>query len=104
MFKAVFLAPERESMAQQVEGLANRDASHPETVLPDSLVHQKEGVVRLSLLPVRVNLDQDTMFFLQDFFLDTSLAPPPPCLQVVTGMLSTCTVRCMEKVASENWQ
>jgi autophagy-related protein 2 len=49
-------------------------------VRPDLNDPLEEGSVRISVLPVRVNLDQDTAYFLHNFFLDISLAPVPLCL------------------------
>ena len=57
-------------------------------VRPDLNDPLEEGSVRISVLPVRVNLDQDTAYFLHNFFLDISLAPVPLCLTDPHSMCS----------------
>ena len=39
---------------------------------PEDRVKNKEGSLRISVQPIRLNIDQDTMFFLKQFFTELS--------------------------------
>ncbi|EDO33743.1 predicted protein, partial [Nematostella vectensis] len=52
-------------------------------IRPDPQLKAQECCMRVSLQPLRLNVDQDSLFFLRDFFTDiagavTSLPPPSP--------------------------
>ena len=39
---------------------------------PEDGVKNKEGSLRMSVQPIRLNIDQDTMFFIKQFFTELS--------------------------------
>lgn len=49
-----------------------RRATAPIVTVRMSETHSKEGKMRVSMLPIKINVDQDTLEFLTDFFEETS--------------------------------
>ncbi|KAG8449121.1 hypothetical protein GDO86_015975 [Hymenochirus boettgeri] len=66
-------------------------------VRPETGQSPQECCLRVTLMPLRLNIDQDALFFLKDFFTNLSteveiLATPDPEVKRATGADVTCTL------------
>uniref|UniRef100_A0A8D2J6J0 Autophagy related 2B n=1 Tax=Varanus komodoensis TaxID=61221 RepID=A0A8D2J6J0_VARKO len=66
-------------------------------VRPESGLSPQECCLRVSLMPLRLNIDQDALFFLKDFFTSLSteveiLMTPDPEVKKTPGAEVTCTL------------
>lgn len=66
-------------------------------VRPESVRSPQECCLRVSLMPLRLNIDQDALFFLKDFFSSLSsevevLMTPDPEVKKLPGADVTCSV------------